>query len=494
VTFDSLSAIRKKWSESQVQLLNAPEAPKAYSSFDAMQDVLPLLLLCGQQATEDLSSGARSVAFSKLTNLGLIIVLSACVACGGAGALVLSAGSISTLGRVAGFGGLVGVGVYGREATRQLSALDAEYRALLYSYAQSMGACMEQQRVDQASLEKVIHQLYERKFKNAAHKTIKADEHWKSYFPVAPLSLVSDGGLRERTLRALECISRLCRMRTLLGEELAIGVVGAGKVGKSSAVRSLFGFDSHPSNHVRTTDLKAFPVTGLQRRFAVFDFPHVTSQIESVRHCLMCNHSLVHGVLVVLDALQSGDDVTEKERVLQLVKSLENEGVAALYCFNRADKLIQKAAQNDDNNMQFVSEFNSPEALQQKLEKIARAYDLKVKQCRFTAFSLDYKSSNQKQQLEARLKQLGVLRADDIKRGWLSLLLRNNSFTEEDIHVMQEFQLQPPQPQQPSTASSAAVELADSRAEVAKLQAQLAQLQQQQQQQQHPEAKSKELD
>jgi len=144
---------------------------------------------------------------------------------------------------------------------------------------------------------------------------------------------------REHCLKVLRCIVAHYELRTLLSQDFAVGIIGGGKHGKSTLCQKLFGFDSNPSGSERTVDMYDYRVS---ERFHVIDFPHLTSHIDSLRACFKCNYTLVNAIIVVLDALQQGDDAHSEKYVVDTIKKFKKGGVEVLFCFNKADKLATK--------------------------------------------------------------------------------------------------------------------------------------------------------
>jgi len=227
------------------------------------------------------------------------------------------------------------------------------------------------------------------------HDNIKQD--WQKYFPCGSLSIVSAND-REYCIRVLETISDNLQLRELLAADVGLGVVGPGKSGKSTLLNVMLQCGSNPDPVVRTTDLKAFRI---HPRFYAVDFPHMTASLDSLKLCYSANHSLVHCVVVVLSALQGGDDAEGEKRVVDTVKRFAVEGMKVLYCFNGADFLLpfrrrrrRHAAANliEGTNGQNVNEEKHLEApvslasVQARLAAHAQNYQLRLEDCMMTAF------------------------------------------------------------------------------------------------------------
>ncbi|CAF4234581.1 unnamed protein product, partial [Rotaria magnacalcarata] len=182
---------------------------------------------------------------------------------------------------------------------RWMNQLQEEYIKILRIWAVSLGIHMEQVRIHQFSLEAEISKIFNSNSRNKTNETIM--QNWSKVYFVNRILQEIDKSSKKHCLEVLKCIVAYYELRMLLSKDIAVGIIGTGKTGKSKLIQTTFGFDTCPSSNIRTLDFHRYRVSD---QFSVIDFPRLTSAINSMRACFGCNHTLVNCIIVILDALQ----------------------------------------------------------------------------------------------------------------------------------------------------------------------------------------------
>ncbi|CAF4100243.1 unnamed protein product [Rotaria magnacalcarata] len=327
-----------------------------------------------------------AVACSAFALAGASMLLSYAVITVAAGSTTLAASSAST-----------SLDLY---ATRRwMNQLQEEYIKILRIWAVSLGIHMEQVRIHQFFLEAEISKIFNSNFGNKTDETIM--QNWS------------------------KCIVAYYELRMLLSKDIAVGIIGTGKTGKSKLIQTTFGFDTCPSSNIRTLDFHRYRVSD---QFSVIDFPHLTSAINSIRAFFGCNHTLVNGIIVILDALQQGDDNKTERYVIDKIKKIKKQGVEILFCFNHADKLVTQNMLTRELENEGVSEFEEYRRNQSTIRSTTKGYSVvldseksftDIEDCKLTFFDLESSDNEERKRLFHELTAIGVKSYPDIKNDWL---------------------------------------------------------------------------
>jgi hypothetical protein len=336
--------------------------------------------------------------------------------------------------------GTLGAAVAFKQAHKYIQLLNQAYLQILREWVKSLGLDTDRVRNNAFSLEEVVHDQYMKKFKRRTHDFI--EDNWTDLFPSGSLRILKKSE-RKHAILVLETISDHFEMRQLLARDVAVGVVGPGKTGKSTLLQAMFGCETNPDPLIRTLDLATYRV---HDRLLLVDFPHMTSELERLRFCYRANHSLVHAIVVVLSASQGGDDAFGELRcVVDTAKRFAKTGTRVLYCFNAADRLLKlpmKARMSRHPTSRIMPSHRGPsegkhnvtpvqppgltrENLEQQLRQNALKYDIPPEDCLFTAFDLDVNldPAEMDDKIEA-LEALGIFSPNYVKHHFIAKVLK----------------------------------------------------------------------
>jgi hypothetical protein len=108
----------------------------------------------------------------------------------------------------------------------------------------------------------------------------------KNIFPADILNKLRDSKKQFHGLSIVRCIDANSKMRKLLLDDFALGVIDPSKSGKSILVRNMFGSNTNCDNEIRPADLYNHRMND---QFRVVDFAHMTSVFDYVRNCFTCS-------------------------------------------------------------------------------------------------------------------------------------------------------------------------------------------------------------
>ncbi|CAM4803550.1 unnamed protein product [Rotaria magnacalcarata] len=326
---------------------------------------------------------------------------------------------------------------------RWMNQLQEEYIKILRIWAVSLGIHMEQVRIHQFSLEAEISKIFNSNSRNKTNETIM--QNWSKVYFVNRILQEIDKSSKKHCLEVLKCIVAYYELRMLLSKDIAVGIIGTGKTGKSKLIQTTFGFDTCPSSNIRTLDFHRYRVSD---QFSVIDFPRLTSAINSMRACFGCNHTLVNCIIVILDALQQGDDNKTERYVIDKIKKIKKQGVEILFYFNHADKLVTQNMLTRELENEGVSEFEEYRRNQSTIRSTTKGYSVvldseksfrDIEDCKLTFFDLESSNNEERKRLFHELTAIGVKSYPNIKNDWLMRVLLNNELNSEAIKSIMKF-------------------------------------------------------
>jgi GTP-binding protein EngB required for normal cell division len=342
----------------------------------------------------------------------------------------------------------IGYGIY----RSLLTVIDGEYFKMLELIAESMGVAMQETRQHPYWLERAISEIYDNKMASYSDKHIC--DNWKTtYFQHHDLAKISDKQMRLNWLKRVKCVHAHFTLRKQMSEMVTVGVIGIGRVGKSMLIHKMFGFPTR-SGVDRTTEVKPYPVSN---NFQMLDLPHLTSAYDQMKRSFAHSYTMMHGIIVILDAQQQGDDDRGEGHVLRTVQQLAMEGVDVLFCFNYSDRLIRDYEKGDQSTSAILSDDESDDdsdlsSAKQRTEQCRKKsaewsremtvakirefadryekYGVHPNQCKMTYFDLDEKDKEERERIKEHLKPLDILSGANIRDIWLLNFLKDNGFKE----------------------------------------------------------------
>merc|ERR1712079_221126 len=209
-------------------------------------------------------------------------------------------------------------------------------------------------------------------------------------------------------------------MRNILADDISIGVIGTGNVGKSSWMNLSYGFETNPSALVRTVDIKPY----YQRRrehIHFLDFPHSNSTNNIHRDIFQTSSKFIDLAIVVMDVRRVDQD--EKS----LVRILRNRSVFDyVICLNCCDTLIHHRPRGGRRKGAESSQIVACSKEDIERLRLEHARNLRVDESKVLMCSFDPEGCTADQ-----LAEQGIVGVEYIRDVWVSRMLRlHTRFTE----------------------------------------------------------------